>query len=140
MAKKKIPKRFSLNEEQRNEFDRIVGELIDSLPEYVRQQLEEMPVLIEDEPDESVRRDLNAGQAGEPSDLCGLHTGIPLTERSFQDLSLPRPLIMLFRGPIVRLAGANSHRLRREIQITLLHEIAHHFGFGEEELEKMGYG
>ena len=81
---------------------------------------------------------------GEDEDLCGLHTGTPLTERGATfDLDFPDRL-MLFRGPIMDQAGfpddgGTEDDLRREIHITLLHELGHHFGLGEEDLERLGY-
>jgi predicted Zn-dependent protease with MMP-like domain len=77
-----------------------------------------------------------------------LHDGVPLTERSIEDGAMLPEQIMLFRGPILRLAGcgelpwsdAQQEELQREVHITLLHEIGHHFGLDEDDLERVGYG
>ncbi len=82
--------------------------------------------------------------------LCGLHTGIALTERSVE-----RPdssdVIHLFREGIVDTAGGweeasdeegeygGEARIREEIRVTILHEIGHHFGLDEGDLERLGY-
>jgi predicted Zn-dependent protease with MMP-like domain len=79
--------------------------------------------------------------------LCGLHWGVPLTQRSVESAAHLPDQIMLFRGPIMRLASVSStgrtRRDRRElegqIRITLLHEIGHHFGMNEEDLAELGY-
>lgn len=125
---------------EREEFDRLLEEVFDQLPAYVNEKLEEVPVIVEDEPDEKIRREMGETELTEPSDLCGLQHGVPLTEKSDFSAEMSAPLIMIFRGPIYRLAG-NSHReLRKQIRITLLHEIGHHFGFSEDDLHAMGYG
>lgn len=129
-----------MQEKKRAEFDAILEEYIASLPNYVRQMLEEVPVLVEDEPSVQVQKDMNAYEPGEPSDLCGLHYGIPITEQSYQASFPLVPVIMIFRGPILRLAEDEQGSLRDQIRITLLHEIGHHFGMDEEELEEIGYG
>jgi predicted Zn-dependent protease with MMP-like domain len=83
--------------------------------------------------------------------LCGLHSGIPLTERSVEHGGLPE-VITLFREGILEEAGGweewtdddgtelgGRERILREIRITLLHEIGHHFGLDEDDLERLGY-
>ena len=87
-----------------------------------------------------MKKEMNVYVAGEPSDLCGMHWGVPLPEQSLMDPPRDVAVIKLFRGPIFRLAGSSTRQLRKQVRITLLHEIGHHFGFSEEKLEKMGYG
>lgn len=129
-----------MKEAGREEFDRILDEVFAELPGYVSEKLEEVPVIVEDEPSNEIRRDLGETDLAEPSDLCGLQHGVPLTEKSDFYLEMSTPVIMLFRGPIRRLSGKSQRELRKQIRITLLHEIGHHFGFSEEELHAMGYG
>lgn len=129
-----------MNENKRAQFDAILEETLGLLPDYVREQLNEVPIIVEDEPSSNILRDMLIEPRGEPSDLCGLHSGIPLTERSVQYAHPSNPLIMIFRGPIFRLAGGEEAELRKQIRVTLLHEIGHHFGFSEEDLEEIGYG
>ena len=124
---------------RREEFDAILEEVLAELPAYVREQLDEVPVIVEDEPSEQVRFDMH-DDGPHLSELCGLHHGVPLTQQSSQYAEAIAPVILLFRGPISRLAEEEGDELRRQIRITLLHEIGHHFGFGEEELAAIGYG
>ena len=127
---------------QRQLFDRILHEEVAKLPAHFAAALDETPLIIEDEPAPELLEELGMG---EDEDLCGLHTGTPLTERGASfDLDFPDRL-MLFRGPIMGQAGfpddgGAEDDLRREIRITLLHEMGHHFGLGEEDLETLGYG
>lgn len=124
----------------REEFDRLLEEVFAQLPGYVREKLEEVPVIVEDEPDDELRLDMGETELDEPSDLCGLQHGVPLTEKSDFLAEMSAPVIMIFRGPIFRLSEGSSSELRKQIRITLLHEIGHHFGFSEEQLHAMGYG
>lgn len=119
---------------KRAEFDAILERVMKSLPAPVRALLQEVPVLVEDEPAADLLGE------GELTDLCGLHSGIPLSERSvFEAGASAPPSIHLFRGPILRLAAGSRAALERQIRITLLHEIGHHHGLSEDVLRKLGY-
>jgi len=130
---------------QRERFDAILGELIDQLPDHLHVLLEEVPLIVEDEPSDELLEDM--GMDPYDSELCGLHWGTALTERSVEAPPSMPDRMMLFRGPIMRMAGALSRRgVRREaelteqIRVTLLHEIGHHFGLDEDDLDALGYG
>lgn len=128
----------------RQRFDDLLAGLIDELPEAIHARLEEVPVIVEDEPSPELLREL--GMDRRHSELCGLHSGIALTHRSVEHNAPLPDQIMLFRGPIVRVvhrmaAGRpTSDDLERQIRITLLHEIGHHFGLDEDDLSRLGYG
>ncbi|OFZ17740.1 MAG: hypothetical protein A2X94_15255 [Bdellovibrionales bacterium GWB1_55_8] len=125
---------------ERKMFDRLLEKVLKSLPPAVSELLEQVPVIVDDEPTEQILREISAGASTSPSELCGLHWGIPLGSRSMLDGEPVLDRIAIFRGPILRLSGGVRSELRKQIHITLLHEIAHHFGMDEEELEMMGYG
>lgn len=113
---------------KRDLFDSLLEEVLGGLPPEIARLLEEIPVIVDDEP-----------PPGEP-DLCGLHWGVPLPSKSIFDSGTPPEHILLFRGPIMRLAGTSKPELKRQIHITLLHEIGHHFGLDEKQLAALGYG
>lgn len=86
-------------------------------------------------------------------DLCGMHTGVALTERSVTHSGELPDVIQIFRRGILDAAGGWTEcrdengeeyggvaRIEREIRITILHEIGHHFGLSESDLERLGYG
>jgi predicted Zn-dependent protease with MMP-like domain len=124
---------------EREVFDRNLEKVIDSHPEEVLALLEETPVIVDDEPSREILAALPIEARRGESDLCGLHTGVPLSERSsFDDVLLPN-VIHLFRGPIFRLAEYEEKRLEKQIRITLLHELGHLHGLTEEELDDLGY-
>ena len=122
----------------RRRFDSLLEAILDELPEHLHEMMEEVPLIVEDEPSRHVFDEMHLDPA--TSDLCGLHWGIPLTHRSVEQSGHLPDRMMLFRGPIMRLAGRQRGELENQIRITLLHEIGHHFGLDEDQLTELGYG
>jgi predicted Zn-dependent protease with MMP-like domain len=110
------------------EFDAIVEDALYDVPAELMAMLDNVVFLVEPEP-----------PPGDP-DLLGIYEGTPLTERDswWGQGSLP-DRITLFRGPLTRMC-ADDEELREEIAVTVVHEIAHHFGIGEETLHELGWG
>jgi len=131
---------------QRDRFDHLLDGEVAALPESIFVLLDEVPLVVDDEPSAELLASL--GMTPGEDGLCGLHDAVPLTEQSVEHSFEMPGQIMLFRGPIQRLAadicdesgGRYSRELRRQIHITLLHEIGHHFGLDEADLERLGYG
>lgn len=119
-------------------FDDLLEAHINQLPDWVAVRLEEMPVIVDDEPADATLNML--GLKRHQSELCGLHTGIPITHRSVEHAWRLPDHIELFRGPIKRVAKNTRTSLSEQIRITLLHEIGHHFGLDEDQLTQLGYG
>jgi len=133
-----------LSDNERERFDALFDLVVEVLPASFHELLEEMPVVIDDEPSAELRRQLDLPTG---ADLCGLHTGIALTDRSVEQSGVPSDVIRLFRrGIILTARGRRTFRsdadgaVREEIRITLLHEIGHHFGLTEDDLDDLGYG
>ena len=139
-----------MNDQDRARFDGLVDEVVEALPAPIMDLLAEKPVLVEDEPDPAILEEMGIPLecAGE---ICGLHSGPMLTERSIEADSGDIQIIHLFRVGIIEVAGGWSAtasdegsmggpaEVRRQIRITLLHEIGHHFGLDEDDLERLGY-
>lgn len=121
-------------------FDQLLEEILGELPPEIRSLLDEVPLVVENEPSPAVRGEFGIPLDEPESDLCGGHWGIPLNERSVFEPGFAPERIMLFRGPIWRLGGGKLKSVRKQILITLLHELGHHFGMTEEELIALGYG
>ncbi len=102
-------------------FEEYAREAIESLPEELRSSMSNVDVVVDEEP-----------PAGEP--LLGLYQGVPLTRRSSQYGGVLPDKITIYRGPLLRLYGADADRLRREVRRVVLHEVAHHFGISDERL------
>ena len=105
----------------RGRFERLVAKAFASLPEEFQSRLENVAVIIEDEPPEDM------------PDTLGLYEGIPLTERSLDDISLPDQ-ITLFKRPIER-ACRTEEEIETEVRATILHEVGHFFGLDEAQME-----
>ena len=131
---------MDLDERDRKLFDSLLEEIIAELPHEYRQMLEEVPLIVDDEPSLELQKEMNAYVPGEPSDICGAHSGPSISSEARNELPYSTPMIQLFRGPLVRLAGRKAKTLRKEIRITLLHELGHHFDFDDDDLDDRGYG
>jgi predicted Zn-dependent protease with MMP-like domain len=124
---------------ERDRFRRLVQRSLRTLPPEIRRRIDNVEVSIEREPR---RDDLRAafegdhdGHEGHDHELFGLYLGVPLTERYGGDPALP-DRIVIYQGPLERHFGPRS--LPREIQRTVAHEVAHHFGIDDDRLEELG--
>ena len=119
------------------EFEGAVQDAIDSIPEEFLDELENVAILIADEPEEE---DFEGdGYYTESGDLLGLYDGVSLTDRGdgygFNDYP---DTITIFKGPHERLSG-NKAVVIEEVRKTVVHEIAHYFGMDEDQVDDMGY-
>jgi predicted Zn-dependent protease with MMP-like domain len=117
-------------------FEELVGEALDGLPTYVQERLDNVAVLVEDHP---ARERLERLGYDPNRDLLGLYEGINRLDRaSGYHLATP-DRITLFRRAIVDQAGDGGvEAIRREVRATVIHELAHHFGIDDAELERLG--
>jgi len=115
------------------QFEDLVLEAMRGLPEEFASKLENVEIVIEDEPTAEQIARLSPG-----STLFGLYEGVPQTKRgNFYSGVLPDK-ITIFRGPISR-AYADPPALREQVRKTVIHEIAHHFGISDERLRELGW-
>ena len=113
------------------EFEAVVREVMDSLPEWVHHGLDNLEVLVMDEADAHLDPD------GEG--LLGLYLGLPLPERGVDYAGELPDVVYLFRLPHLAM-GLPLNELREEIAKTLIHEIAHYFGIDDDHLDEIGWG
>jgi|APGre2960657468_1045069.scaffolds.fasta_scaffold01733_3 predicted Zn-dependent protease with MMP-like domain len=105
------------------EFERLVGEAVEGIPEPFAAALDDVALLIESHaPDRS---------------LYGLYEGYPITVGSMPSLGMP-PRITIYMHPMIE-HFPDPDTLRHQVRITVLHELGHHLGLGEERLEELGY-
>ena len=102
-------------------FAGYVQEALDSLPDELRRRISNVEILVDDEPPD-----------GRP--LLGLYEGVPLTRRSSSYGGVLPDKITIYRGPLLRMYGADPEQLRRQVRHVVLHELAHHFGISDERL------
>lgn len=110
------------------EFERLVAEALDSLPERFADLLENIVVVVEEEPGPS---DLEVMDDPE-GELLGIYRGTPLTRRSYSSFRMPDQ-VAIFRRPILRVTR-NTAEARRQIRETVIHEVGHHFGLSDDDM------
>ncbi|MDP9361433.1 MAG: metallopeptidase family protein [Acidobacteriota bacterium] len=110
------------------EFEGLVEEALDSLPERFADLLDNIVVVVEEEPDPA---DLDVMEDPD-GELLGIYRGTPMTRRTFDAIRLPDQ-IAIFRGPILRVAR-DAREAKRQIRETVIHELGHHFGLGDEDM------
>ena len=123
-------------------FDKQLERVLAEMPPLVSELLEKVPIYVEDYPSADVMKEMGLQYR---DDLCGLYTGIPINERSITHSGQMPDAVTIFREGIwSEAADDQGHvapkQLRHDIRITILHELAHHHGLSEEELEELGYG
>ena len=118
----------------RKEFEQVVEEALDSMPEELARYLQEIVVVVEERASPEQMEGLDSE---DPMELYGLYDGVPLTERSLFESGIVPDRISIFQAPLERDFRART-RLRREIQKTVAHEVAHHFGIDEDRLDELG--
>lgn len=116
-------------------FERLVAQALDDLPDWVRERMENLAIVVEPWPTRDQRRKTGTKRG---TLLLGLYEGIPLTRRGQGYNLVPPDRITLFQGPLELVADAPS-TLVQLIRHTVIHEIAHYLGFSEEEIRGLGY-
>ncbi len=117
------------------EFDRIVEKAIERIPDEIRQHLDNVIISVRKRPSGRMMREIGP-EAGR--DLLGLFQGTPLTERSATSPPLFPDTIFLFQRALEGMCST-VEELEEEIEITVVHEVAHFVGMDEERLAELGY-
>ncbi|HSA63419.1 MAG TPA: metallopeptidase family protein [Nitrospira sp.] len=113
------------------DFGALVEQALAELPQPYARLARDISVVVEEEPPPEVLEDLELDSA---DDLLGLYQGLSLAEESFfQSGGQQPPRIAIYRGPILRLCET-AEEVRREIRDTVVHELGHHVGLGDEEM------
>ncbi len=116
-------------------FEKLVAQAVESRPPRFREHLQNVEVVVESGPTEEELRQVGLGPGGT---LLGLYQGIPRTQRGTWYGNVLPDRIVIYQRPIESIAGTRLE-VRRQVQVTLMHEIVHHFGLREEDLADAGY-
>jgi predicted Zn-dependent protease with MMP-like domain len=116
----------------RSDFDSLVEEALANLPEQFARLLQNVVVIVEEEPTDD---DLDAldEDGDEDDELLGIYRGVALTERTHDMIPGLPDQIAIFRGPILRVSR-NRKEAVREIRETVIHELGHFFGLNDDEM------
>ena len=118
---------------ERKEFERLVEKGYDQLPQWVREKIKNVAILVEDQPSQE---DREAEGLSDEETLLGLYKGIPLSARGeMYGVGMTMPdTITLYQLPIEQAAGEDKMDVRDVVSETVWHEFAHYFGMDEEEV------
>lgn len=116
------------------QFEEIVSEALEALPEQFRARLDNIAVVIEEEP---TAAQLHRGGLPHGESLFGLYEGVPQSLRDSGYTGVLPDKVTIFRRPLLA-ACETVEELRNEIRNTVRHEIAHHFGIDDDRLEAIG--
>jgi predicted Zn-dependent protease with MMP-like domain len=106
-------------------FETLVGDALDEIPDELAALMDNVVIVVEDEPEEP--------------GLLGLYEGTPLTEReAYGGMELP-DRITIYRNPICSVCDAEEDVVD-EVLTTVVHEVAHHFGIDDDVLHELGWG
>ena len=117
----------------RTQFERLVIQALDLIPEDLRLRLENVDIVVDDAPS---KEQLVGSGIEDGNILLGLYEGLPLTDRYNYDMVLPDK-ITLFQQPIESICQTDEDIIH-EVQVTVVHEIAHHFGIDDDRLHQFG--
>ncbi len=118
-------------------FEKLVARALDRLPGMFHDHMENVSVVIAEEPDRELLETMGMDPDDSEDTLFGLYEGVPLTERGFDEVLLPDS-ITIFRRPLLEWAESEEEVVE-EVRITVLHEIGHVFGMDEDKLDELGY-
>jgi predicted Zn-dependent protease with MMP-like domain len=110
----------------RQEFEELVADALDTLPPDLSAVMDNVAVFVEDSSPRGLR-------------LLGLYEGVPLTERTSSYVLAAPDRITVYRLPILAVCETRDE-VRRQVQVTVVHEVGHHFGIDDERLHDLGYG
>ncbi|MFC9977396.1 metallopeptidase family protein [Spirillospora sp. NPDC127200] len=108
----------------REAFEELVGEALDTVPPELTAHMRNVVIVVEDD-------------APEPG-LLGLYQGVPLTERGDWYAGVLPDHISIYRNEILQICRT-AEEVVEEVRITVVHEIAHHFGIDDDRLHQLGY-
>jgi predicted Zn-dependent protease with MMP-like domain len=111
----------------RPRFEELVGEALDEVPPELLGLMDNVVILVEDDP-----------PTGEPT-LLGVYEGYALTERGWNYAGVLPDRITIYRNPILAICETDDDVVE-EVAVTVVHEIAHHFGIDDERLHELGWG
>ncbi|GAA0988828.1 hypothetical protein GCM10009576_061690 [Streptomyces rhizosphaericus] len=123
----RLPDNGLVLEMTREEFEELVAEALDRIPPELTRLMDNVAVFVEDEP------------PTDDPELLGLYEGTPLTDRGEWYAGVLPDRITVYRGPTLRLSETREDVVQ-ETEVTVVHEIAHHFGIDDARLHALGYG
>ena len=118
---------------QRRDFEQLVVEALEALPQRFRRHVQNIAVVVEEVPSRELLEFLGLWPEGT---LLGLYEGVPLPERGYGYGNILPDRITIFQRPIETMC-CTPHEIRDVVQDTVIHELGHYFGFDDEQLDDL---
>jgi predicted Zn-dependent protease with MMP-like domain len=130
-ARERVAPRTSLKA-----FEALVAQTLNDLPPYIQSRLENVAVVVEERAAPGRLQSVDPGPA---YDLLGLYEGVNRLDRAGgYHLATPDRITLFWRSIIDEVGGGSIEAIRAEVRKTVIHEVAHHFGIDDAELERLG--
>ena len=120
-----------------SEIEALVAEAFASIPEALRRHCGNVVFQVTEFPDEETEREMNLDS---PFELLGFYRGVSLNDKSVSEASQDMDMIFLYRAPLLDYWHETGEDLSHLIRHVLVHEIGHHFGFSDADMEKIEVG
>jgi predicted Zn-dependent protease with MMP-like domain len=116
------------------DIERVADEAWNRIPKEFRDLVKELVIRVEEFPDEETEREMRLES---PFDILGLYRGVSLDHKSVYDQPHDLDMVFLYRRPILDYWAETGEDLTRLVRHVLIHEIGHHFGFSDEDMERI---
>jgi predicted Zn-dependent protease with MMP-like domain len=116
------------------DIDTLAREALTVLPEELREFTEGVVILVQEFPDDAVMAEM---ELESPFDILGLYSGVSLAEKRVEASGGMPDMVFLYRRPILDYWCETGEDLKHVVRHVLIHEIGHHFGFSDEEMETL---
>ncbi len=116
------------------DIDTLAREALGVLPEELREFTEGVVILVQEFPDDAVMAEM---ELESPFDILGLYSGVSLAEKRVEASGGMPDMVFLYRRPILDYWCETGEDLKHVVRHVLIHEIGHHFGFSDEEMETL---
>ena len=124
-----------MHELSNDAFLELVSNALENLPQKVHDALDNVEIVTQEWPSSD---QVDGIEQNDYYQLLGLYEGVPLVDRMNYTMVLP-DRVTLFQRPLEAMC-ATVQELQFEIQTTIVHELAHHLGWGDEDIHRMGFG
>ncbi len=119
------------------DIERLAAEALESIPEELRRHVANVVFRVEDFPDEQTEKDM---QLESPFDILGLYRGVSLPNQRVNQVRRSQDMIFLYRRPLLDYWCETGEPLIDIVRHVLVHEIGHHFGFSDDDMERIDRG
>ena len=116
------------------DIEALAYDALEVIPDILRRHVVNVVIQVEDFPDDEIMTEM---ELESPFDLLGLYSGVSLDHKSISDASATPDMIFLYRRPILDYWCESGETLRHIVRHVLIHEIGHHFGFSDDDMDRI---